>query len=78
MTTSRFKGKAAEVIASAAGITGAAWLAAGAPLPVIGWGAFLVSNIAWITVSWSTGMKGLGIQHLAYTATSLYGFVRTG
>jgi hypothetical protein len=60
-------------MAALLGITGAAWLALHAPWPAIGWLCFLASNVAWIVFARIHGHRALGVQQIAFLATSIIG-----
>ena len=75
MTTSR--SRHLEWTAAAFGVAGAMWLAMNVAFPVLGWLAFLVSNFCWIAFANAKHHNGLGLQNLAYLATSVIGIVRS-
>jgi|GEM_PF-5851679 len=66
-----------EKEAACAGIFGAFWLAAGISVPVVGWMAFLVSNVLWIKFARENGHSGLRWQHVAFSLTSVLGIFNT-
>jgi hypothetical protein len=65
-----------EWIGTALGVSGALLLALNAPASKYGWVLFLGSNLAWIAFSAIQRHRGLLVQQLVFTGTSLLGIAR--
>jgi len=62
---------------SALGILGASALATNTPISRYGWIAFLAANFAMIGFARGINARGLLLQQVAFTATSILGLVRS-
>lgn len=62
-----------EWVGAAFGVLGTVLLALRGPRAGLGFVAYLVSNVCWLTASWTQGQWPLFGQQLAFLASSLLG-----